>query len=157
MIKSKIISSKKSFIGGETIKKEIILIIALCIVLGSITAVTAHPGHGTAYPDEVVINDTSNQGSGQSSGGATSNSGDSSSSSSNSKSSDTSSNGDDNENSSISGDAQGVEEVLNTNDTTNATSQNSSNMPWDIISLIAIFGIGFGAVVGLSKLGILSK
>ncbi len=122
--------------------------------------VVAHPGHGDYYPDEVTFNDTSSGSSSDNYDKNTNTGSDASSSSSSSSSpssSDTSSKESDEGTSNTSADTGGVEEVTDVNNSTNYPSKNSDNMPGDILSLMVVFGMGFGAVIALSKLGLLSK
>ncbi len=127
------------------------------ILLLPFSTVTAHPGHGNLYPEEVVDDTTNsntdnNQNADNSGGNAgKSNSDDSSdqnSASQNSASQDKATQTNNEMDNTNQDGNQSIEEVNNTSDTNNTVSEGSESFPWDtaiIVCLIiaGLFGVGF--------------
>lgn len=126
-------------------------------IVGSGIAV-AHPGHGEEYPPEEVTDDNSGQ-SNQNSDtnnkntkkttSSNKNTGNSDSSSdSTTQSTDSGSNDTDSENNDFN--STRVEEV---SDNQNNSTSTSSDMPWNIATMVGVFIVGFGGMALILKLG----
>lgn len=135
-------------------RNEIILILVMAITLAFCSAVTAHPGHGTEYPEEINIT-TPDPGTGSTtSTSGTSSSTSKSSTSSGKKSMQTENTAsktttDDDNGDQSAGYASNPEEITsrgsNTNES-NATPESSNNSPWSTAAIVGFLVVGLGAI-----------